>query len=280
MDPQAVFRMIPVSTHQDPFSRCKLCRRDGSTPTWHLGKGSIYRCPHCDFHFLNQLDGSADAEDTGLSAAGRRYIESRVAEGKHLHPLRLQLVQQHCSIANAMTLDIGAGLGQFVQLVQQHGAMALGIEPSALRRAYALEASGLELSHRLAEDDYWQTGYPQAFDLITLWDVIEHVDDPCSTVAAATALLKPGGWLYLDTPDRDVFSYQLSRIVCQWTAGKLLLFLPHFYSCIRYGHKQIFTRSQITGLLRDCGLIPVTMHLSRQAKRAFSSKIVLAARKG
>lgn len=268
-----------MSTHQDPFSHCKLCGQDGSTPTWHLDNGAVYRCPHCDFHFLNQLDGTADGEDGRLSAAGRRYIESRAAEGEHLHPLRLRLVQQHCSTDKAMTLDIGAGLGQFLRLLQQQGAMALGIEPSALRRAYALEAYGLELNPRLADDGYWQARYSQAFDLITLWDVIEHVDDPRSTLAAAATLLKPGGLICLDTPDREVFSYRLSQVVNRLSSGTLPLFFSHFYSTVRYGHKQIFTRRQITELLQDCGLVPAPVHLDGPAKRAFSRKIVLTARK-
>ncbi|MBD1401065.1 class I SAM-dependent methyltransferase [Pelovirga terrestris] len=268
-----------MPTYQDPFSRCKLCGQDGSTPTYRLDKGEIYRCPHCDFHFLNQLDGNVDAEDAGLSSAGRRYIESRVAEGEHLHPLRLRLVQQHCSIDKAMTLDIGAGLGQFVRLMQQQGATALGIEPSTLRRAYALEAYGLELDHRLADGGYWQNGHSQSFDLITLWDVIEHVDDPRSTLAAAATLLKPGGLICLDTPDREVFSYRLSQIVNRLSSGTLPLFFSQFYSTVRYGHKQIFTRRQITELLQDCGLVPAPVHLDGPAKRAFSGKIVLTARK-
>lgn len=268
-----------MPTHQDPFSRCKLCNKDGSIPTYRLNQGTIYRCPHCDFHFLNHLDGRAGEENSSLSEAGRRYIESRIDEGEHLHPLRLQLVQQHCSLGGAITLDIGAGLGRFILLLQQQGGTALGIEPSALRRAYAHEAYGLELKSQLTDDDYWQSGYARSFDLITLWDVIEHVDDPRTTLEAATALLKPGGILCLDTPDRDVFSYRLSQTLYRLSGGRLPLLLSHFYSSIRYGHKQIFTRTQITGLLQDCGLTPVASPLAGQAKRAFSRKIVLCASK-
>ena len=265
--------------HQDPFNRCKLCDQDGCIPAYPLGKGTIHRCSHCDFHFLNHLDGSMPEENSTLSTAGRRYIEARIDEGQHLQPLRLHLVQQHSALNGAMTLDIGAGLGQFMLLLQQQGATTCGIEPSALRRAYAREAYGLELSPHLSEHDYWQSGYPGAFDLITLWDVIEHVDDPRSTLTAAAALLKPGGTLFLDTPNRDLFSYRLSQIACRLSGGKVPLFLPHFYSTIRYGHKQIFTRRQITGLLQQCGLTPTPVELRGQTRRAFVRKIVLAAHK-
>ena len=268
-----------MSTDQDPFNRCKLCYEDGCSPTYPVGNGTIYRCPHCDFHFLNHLDGAAGEENASLSAAGRRYIESRLDEGKHLHPLRMQLVQRLNPLNNIRTLDIGAGLGQFVQLAQEQGATALGIEPSALRRAYALETYGLELKLQLVKDDYWQAGHPQSFDLITLWDVIEHVDAPRATLEAAAALLKPGGLICLDTPDRGVFSYRLSQVVNRLSGGALPLFFSHFYSTIRYGHKQIFTRRQIIGLLENCNLVPVAVDLDGQTKRTFSGKIILAARK-
>lgn len=268
-----------MPTHQNPFNRCKLCRQYGCIPTYPLNEGTIYRCPHCDFHFLNHLDGSMPEENSILSAAGRGYIEARIDEGAHLQPLRLRLVQQQCSLDGAMTLDIGAGLGQFMLLLQQQGATTRGIEPSALRRTYARDAYNLELSPHLADTNYWQSGYVEAFDLITLWDVIEHVDDPRSTLTAAAALLKPGGMLFLDTPNRDVFSYRFSETICRLSNGKLPFFLSHFYSTIRYGHKQIFTPRQITGLLQQCGLTPDTLEPRGQTKRAFARKIVLAARK-
>lgn len=263
----------------DPFSHCKLCRKGGSRPAYRLIQGIVYCCPHCDFHFLNHLDGPTVDEAASLSARGRQYIESRINDGDHLHPLRLQLVQQHCNLQDARTLDIGAGLGQFVELLLGQGAIAAGIEPSSLRRTYAQETFGLTLNPELVDHPFWQSNQRASFDLITLWDVIEHVDCPGSTLESAAALLKPGGLLCLDTPDRATFSYRLSQSVYSLSGGRLPLFLPGFYSTLRYGHKQIFTRPQISRLLQTAGLTLIDQALPLTGRRSFAGKIVLCGQK-
>lgn len=268
--------LFTMTIDSDMFRICKLCRHNGSKARYHLGHAAIYCCPRCDFHYLNHLDGSLPEQAVNLSDSGRRYIASRLSEGEHLHPLRFELVQQHLDVTGAQTLDIGAGLGQFILLLQQQGATAHGIEPSQLRRTYAQERYGLNLVAELVHAPFWQTGYAGAFDLISLWDVIEHVDCPLSTLEDAVKLLKPGGLLCLDTPNREVFSYRLSQWIHDLSAGKLPLFLPGFYSTTRYGHKQIFTRLQICNLLEDCGLELLQPADTRGLPR---NKLVLCARK-
>lgn len=265
-----------MPTTPNPFSQCKLCGGQNAAPRYLLGNASIYRCPACDFHYLDQLDGATPEAVTPLTDQGRLYIEARLDEGAHLPPLRLELVQSFVDLPAAKALDIGAGLGQFILLLQQQGATAIGIEPSYPRRAYAEETWGLQLISRLVHDPYWQNTYASTFELITLWDVIEHVDYPRSTLEDAVKLLKPGGLLCLDTPDREVFSYRFSQWIHDLSGGKLSLFLPNFYSTIRYGHKQIFTRRQISTLLEAIGLELLTIPAAIKFPR---DKLVICARK-
>lgn len=266
-----------MRTVNGPFKRCKLCGAENAQPRYRLSSGTVFCCPRCDFHFLDHLDGPTGEPCTTLSDSGRRYIAARIDEGRQLHQLRLQLVAGQRQLHQALCLDIGAGLGQFVMLLRQQGATALGIEPSALRRAYAAEQFGLDLAAELVDDQVWQSRYGAAFDLVTLWDVIEHVDCPRTTLAGAVALLKPGGLLCLDTPDRSVRSYRLSQLSYRLSGGTLPLFLPGFYSSLRYGHKQIFTRSQLGGLLEDLDLRLCAIPLSSCARRQFRGRMILAA---
>lgn len=260
----------------NPFRHCKLCGAAGAGPRYRLGGAAIYRCPACDFHYLDHLDENTPAAASPLTAQGRRYIEARLDEGTHLNALRLQLVQAVMTPAAARTLDIGAGLGQFILLLRQLGATAVGIEPSHLRRAYARDTWNLELSPDLVHAPSWQREQAATFDLITLWDVIEHVNDPRRTLEDAVNLLKPGGLLCLDTPDREVFSYRFSQWLHDLSGGRLPLFLSAFYSTALYGHKQIFTRRQLDTLLTDIGLellpVPAVIRYPR-------SKLLICARK-
>ncbi|MEA3363732.1 MAG: hypothetical protein U9Q61_10760, partial [Thermodesulfobacteriota bacterium] len=123
------------------FQRCKLCGEIAAKPAYDLGNSIIYVCQNCDFHFLNQLDCTTESFEASkpLTDESRKYIETRIHEGAHLHPTRMNLVQKNIDLNNCKALDIGAGLGQFQQLLSNQGAEAQGIEPSRIRREYARE---------------------------------------------------------------------------------------------------------------------------------------------
>lgn len=263
------------------FKRCKLCGKTAAEPTYDLTDSTVYCCQNCNFHFLNQLDASAKKgiNTSHLNDVSRHYIESRIDESAHLHPRRLALVQKHINLSNCKALDIGAGLGQFQLLLQTHGAEARGIEPSAIRREYAQEKFGTNLHSELVDHNYWQREYSRRFDLITLWDVIEHVNFPRETLQSAIKLLKPGGVLFLDTPSRDVLSYKLSQNFYRFSSGNISLFLPNFYSSAPFGHKQIFTLTQLNGLFQDLGLEIIYSVKSYRNNPERGNKIILAGKK-
>ena len=262
----------------DNFNRCKLCRQPSAHPAYRLNDSIVYACSECDFHFLNRLDtGPGSSEQVGvLSEEARQYIEMRADEGAHLHPNRLHLVEKLAQPSHSTLLDIGAGLGQFQLLAEEHGYKTSGIEPSSLRRQYALERFSLQLSGQLVDSDEWQNNYAGYFDLMTLWDVIEHVNFPLETLKASLKLLKPGGIILLDTPSRTVLPYRLSEMAYRLSFGKVSLFLPGFYSTSPFGHKQIFTPTQLTNLLQDLGLRIIHQAKSYTNTRK-GDKIILAA---
>lgn len=273
--------ITPMDASEYNFKRCKLCGEMAAEPTYNLGNGSVYSCQNCDFHFLNHLDkiNSSSTDSIPLDDNSRKYIESRLDESVRLHPSRMRLVHQYLELTDRNVLDIGAGLGQFQLLLSGQGAKSHGIEPCRSRREYALEKFGVNLHCELIDHPYWQTGFVGHFDLITMWDVIEHVDLPSETLEAAIKLLKPEGVLFLETPSRDVLSYKLSQQVYRLTSGTISLFLPSFYSVVRYGHKQIFTREQITGLLKRLGLEIICSKDSYSTSLLRGDKIILGARR-
>ena len=262
------------------FKLCKLCRQT-SRPLYRLHAETIYCCTGCDFHYLDRLDDIPALQRNAqpLTKRARRYIESRADESSRLHPSRLSFLNQFIATTDVQLLDIGAGLGQFQRLAQQQGIKACGIEPSGPRRRYAAETFGLQLHGETIETSFWQDNYRDFFDVITLWDVIEHVNFPRETLELALNLLKPGGLLLLDTPSRDTFPYRLSQAAYRISGGKLSLFLPSFYSAAPYGHKQIFTPAQLNALLAELGLDILCRQQSYGARPQRGDKLVLAARK-
>jgi len=94
-------------------------------------------------------------------------------------------------------LDVGAATGFFLDLARNRGWRTVGVEPSEFAVSVA-KGKGLDVRQGIVED----LAIPDnSFDVITMWDVIEHVNAPRASLAAAFRLLRPGGVLAINTPD-------------------------------------------------------------------------------
>jgi 2-polyprenyl-3-methyl-5-hydroxy-6-metoxy-1,4-benzoquinol methylase len=94
-------------------------------------------------------------------------------------------------------LDVGAATGFFLDLARKRGWQVTGVEPSAHAAAMG-RAKGIDVTTGILDD----CDFPEnSFDAITLWDVIEHVPEPMSTLRKVNRLLKPSGVLAINTPD-------------------------------------------------------------------------------
>lgn len=251
---------MPSEAHRDPhaydFRCCKLCGEHSAEPAYRLEDATIQVCRRCDFHFLDHLDPLTSGDEESpreLDEKSWTYISERLGTGEGELPWRLRLVEKYCSLPGARCLDIGAGVGQFLLLLRAAEAKGTGIEPSRLRRLFAQRKFDLHLEEQTIEAPHWREKFAAAFDVITLWDVIEHVNFPAATLARALALLKPGGALFIDTPSRDILPYRLSRLAYRLSGGRLPLFLSSYYSALPYGHKQIFTPKQLARLVEQAG---------------------------
>lgn len=259
------------------FSSCKLCR-EKATPVYRLKNCSVYACSACDFHFIDHLDGPPPEPDAAkrLDQKGRAYIERMlVPNGLQLRK-NLSLVKQHQTVAQANCLDIGAGAGLFSSLVAAEGGITFGIEPQQVFREFAREKFGLTLNHETIEAPHWQQGHANFFHVVTMWDVLEHLDFPAETVQYAFKVTRPGGWLFLDTPCRDSLFYILSQWSYKLGKEPNPRMLQSLYSPEPYRHKQLFTLEQLVRLVTGCGF---TLVRKNTMIPLLQNKIVLACRK-
>ena len=91
-------------------------------------------------------------------------------------------------------LDVGAGLAHFVNVAADNGFDAIGVEPS-----YQVSQGFQPRNASLLPGSVNDLPADQLFDVITLWDVIEHVEKPLEIIQQSIAHLRPGGWLVLET---------------------------------------------------------------------------------
>ncbi len=243
------------------FSRCKLCATNAASPKYKLKKTTVYACAACGFHFIAHLDGMpaeppAEPPGDATQALDRKawdYIEGMLAANEKQLRGNLRLIERHLSLSGARCLDIGAGAGLFGHLLAEAGAVVHGIEP---RR--------------------WQQAFAGFFDVVTLWDVLEHVNFPAETLQNAYNVTKPGGWLFLDTPRRDALFYRIGEWSYRLSGGANPLILESLYSPLPFRHKQIFTLRQLLELVGKIGFSVMRMHSSVLQPQ---NKLVLVCRK-
>ncbi|MBV8125465.1 MAG: bifunctional 2-polyprenyl-6-hydroxyphenol methylase/3-demethylubiquinol 3-O-methyltransferase UbiG [Burkholderiaceae bacterium] len=151
------------------------------------------------------------------------------SEFKPLHqinPLRLAWIESYCPLAGLQVLDVGCGGGILTDSMARRGAQALGIDlaTKALRVAelHALEAGTPHIRFEEIAVEALAERAPASFDVVTCMEMIEHVPDPASVVQACATLVKPGGWVFMSTLNRNFKSFMLAIVGAEY----LLKMLP------------------------------------------------------
>jgi 2-polyprenyl-6-hydroxyphenyl methylase/3-demethylubiquinone-9 3-methyltransferase len=235
----------------------------GGRLVYKLGNANVY-VSKSGFHFIDTLDPvdaiAPEIDASQLTDEAAAYIETQLqANAKKFHN-QAGVLAKHLPLRGATVLDIGCGGGLFLSLLKQEGAEVTGIELSDSRAHYARTKHGLEIHKRPIESDFWQNGFANHFDAVTLWDVIEHVNYPMQTLRSAVCVLKPGGLLLIDTPCRDGFYHQFGALTYRITGGRFPTFLNAMYSSHLFGHKQIFSTGEMRRLFESAGLEALDLH--------------------
>ncbi|HUG33826.1 MAG TPA: class I SAM-dependent methyltransferase [Anaerolineales bacterium] len=216
------------------------------------------------FHFIDYLDPveniSPELDESRLTDEESAYIETQLQANAQKFSNQVNILKKHLPLSNARVLEIGCGGGLFLSLLKEQGAEVTGIELSDSRAQYAKTKHELEIHKRPIEDDFWQKEYIDHFDAVTLWDVIEHVNFPFQTLQSAVNVLKAGGLLLIDTPCRDGFYHQFGVFTYRLTGGRFPTFLNAMYSSHLFGHKQIFSTTEMKQLFEAAGLEVIDLH--------------------
>ncbi|MFQ5421459.1 MAG: class I SAM-dependent methyltransferase, partial [Anaerolineae bacterium] len=200
---------IPATIHQNGHLDVSVFR---CTSPGYGRHAQIVECKNCGYVYANPRWAGDDLLDAYEAVEDETYVAERL--GRELtfrHHLR-QMEQKIGGGDGRSLLDVGAYIGVFVEIAAEAGWNACGVEPSAWAAAEA-QKRGVNVVHGTQDASALHS---RQFDVVTMWDVIEHVDDPSGEMAKAFELLKPGGWLVAHTMDIDSLTARLMGTRWPW----------------------------------------------------------------
>jgi 2-polyprenyl-3-methyl-5-hydroxy-6-metoxy-1,4-benzoquinol methylase len=201
----------------------------------------IVKCRQCGFVYADPRLESAEILDAYQNVEDPVYLQER--QGREW-TFRKHLAQLHQLIGapgGRRLLDVGAYVGVFVQEARDAGWDAMGLEPSTWAVGQARAAGLPVVQGILANADF----APNTFDVITLWDVIEHFGDPAGELAHVLHLLKPGGVVVIHTID-------VGSPTARWMGGR--------WPFLMEMHVVFFSRATLRAMLVRLGYAYMTDH--------------------
>ena len=146
--------------------------------------------------------------------------ESEFRPLHQINPLRLEWIDQLAGLRGKAALDVGCGGGILAEAMARRAAHVTGIDlaarPLGVARLHALEAGVENLDYREIATESLAAERPAAFDVVTCMEMLEHVPDPTSIVAALGHLVKPDGHVFASTLNRTMKSYALAILGAEY----------------------------------------------------------------
>ena len=176
--------------------------------------------------------------------------ESEFRPLHQINPLRLGWIEGQIPLKGRRVLDVGCGGGILADSMARKGADVLGIDlaTKALKVAqlHALEAQTEGVQYREISAEALAAEQPGSFDVVTCMEMLEHVPDPSSVVKACAALVKPGGYVFFSTINRNAKAFLFAIVGAEY----VLNMLPRG----THEYAKLVKPSELAGYCRASGL--------------------------
>jgi 2-polyprenyl-3-methyl-5-hydroxy-6-metoxy-1,4-benzoquinol methylase len=230
-----------------------------------LPEFEVLRCCQCGVIFINRV-----VDDNVGFTVECAIITDPTVTLKSAHDFKslkenLQKIAGVAQSRSVRLLDVGCGIGTFLLEARQEGWRVAGLELSPTVGAYAREQRGLEVHVGSIES---VTDFPQAsFDIISMFGVIEHLANPSAAAQECAKILRPGGFLVLQTPTEDGLLRRAGRFL-YWATGGLVKFQASQLYQMAGGHSICFDRRSIKVLLSRYNFEVLSIEQSTYGVRA------------
>jgi SAM-dependent methyltransferase len=205
----------------------------------------LVRCRRCDLLFVNPRV-PASLMLGGYAAGPDPDYVSQMASRERTFARALERLEK-LAPSKGRLLDVGTAAGAFLKAARDRGWDAVGVEPNGWLAEWGRSEYGVSIQIGTIDD----VRYPEAhFDVVTMWDVIEHTPDPAHALTRVHRLLKPGGVLIVNYPD---------------IGSSVARFMGRRWPFLSSVHLYYFTRETMKALLERTGYTP--LHLAAHVQR-------------
>jgi SAM-dependent methyltransferase len=238
--------------------RCGICsaavergrdlrwRKDGHDILECSGCGTCFRADLPDREALREIYGPAYFSDTSGVTHGQGYADYFAEEQNHRANAIARLTLLRGYVQPGTLLDVGCAAGYFLDEARRDGWRVEGVELAPQMAEHASNVLGLDVHAGLFDEIDLEPG---GFDLVTMWDYIEHSIDPTADLESAAELLRPGGVLVVSTGD-------VASLAARISGHRWHLLTPRH-------HNFFFTRSSLEDAFRRAGFeVLATKHAS------------------
>ena len=238
---------LPEFMKEDIY--CCVCGNKNSSEfslTYQKEKFAVVTCNKCQLQFIppyyrKRIEYSQykNEEVTAAVRAGNNWVKIQ------RHKLRFKFIQKF--VKSGSLFDLGAGWGHFMLAGKELGYEVYGIEISEQPYLYCVNDLKLPVDHI----DFFKMDETKKFDVLTMWDVLEHIDKADAFLDKCNKVVKPGGYLFLQVPQID--SYFAKRHKDNWKMMGL-------------DHVNYFSKKTITKILEANGFEVVKIKSSFEIK--------------
>lgn len=240
---------------------CPWCEHGDYRVRYRVPDFRIVACSKCELLYNRDFAASKASADEVFSDEYYDDVQKEAFEHARdpsrgdlsapIYETGLSIVEEH--VGKGRLLDVGCAFGSFLELARRRGWEVSGVEISPYSSRFAREEMNLDVRTGTLTSDPPQPG---SFDLVTFWDVLEHVTDVRDNLSVANTALKDGGYLILTTDNFDGLLAFIADLLYRGSGGLITYPVARFF--IPY-NTCYFKGAGLRQMVRDSGFEEVSV---------------------
>lgn len=232
---------------------CPACSSTKCRTAFDMKTYKVIACVNCGLHFVDVPYDETSIIDSDYYWAEDTYNDE-VAEIRRWCNAELDKIEK--LILPGKMLDVGCSFGYMLEVAHSRGWKVRGVEISkkVYEKYLGDKAKTLNVFNGRLDDAKYDSEF---FDLVTMFDIIEHLADPASTVCEAGRVLRTGGYIVIETPRQESLFKRTAHFLYRITGGRASSLIRGAYNPHPGGHRLGFTKRSLELLLNKYGMEPV-----------------------